>query len=95
MIGIELYSFLKGWYEWATNGASIESESFDRNHGLCKQPSMMVFRELVIALNFVTLPFDSDIYHYLSDSNKHLNPKRLAWVKSKIEEYEFSNKDTF
>lgn len=29
-------------------------------------------------------PFDGNINKYSSDSNKHLNPKRIAWVDAKV-----------
>lgn len=33
-------------------------------------------------------PFDDGIGAYWGDDNKHLNPRRRAWVDAKIAEYE-------
>ena len=97
-INDELKAFLKAWYEWATNGApEYNHYGFKRVCGLCAASHKYdiegdVYFELYTLLqadfkNF-SYPFGGEDLFHLETRNKtkHLNPQRLEWVRSKIDE---------
>lgn len=96
MISDELYEQLKAWLIDAT---SSSPSYYARNHGLCSYVNngglvdeMVAFwREqgLDVSYPFETGQRHTDrAWHYETDGHKHLNPRRLAWVRERIAEYD-------
>lgn len=107
MISEQLYAFLKAWLNWAENGAEND-KPFIRSVGLCRSARNYAednFGNIVggIVGELISIwreehldhcyPFGED--EYLASrlkNSQHKDPNRLAWVKSKIKEYEDLNK---
>lgn len=93
----ELRAYLTAWYRWATSGGHMESGfhtnyGFSKRYGLCAScPSDcdVELEEMFVADGLDRFyPFNNgDATEYRRDSRMyamHLNPKRLEWVRSKI-----------
>ena len=107
MISEQLYAFLKAWLNWAENGAK-NGYPFGRSVGLCRSAVSYagdnfggimggLMGELMSIWEEEHLdhcyPFGEEEYRASRLKNsQHKDPNRLAWVKSKIKEYEELNK---
>lgn len=94
MISDELYEVLKAWLIDAT---STSPSSEVRFCGLCAQPhideeltsEMRAFwREQRLHEIFPFNLTEGEYYHESNSGTCHLNPRRLAWVKERIAEYD-------
>ena len=81
----ELHAELTAWLDWAENGAPDEGR-FNRWHGLCRNVSKHLRRELEAILpGNSSFPFDRDNYwRRYSNGTQHLDPARLAWVREQL-----------
>lgn len=103
MISEELYTFLKEWLDWAEGDVEDTTSPFDTSYGLCTNYYLWVedvnglgdgSGELNVLFDFNPYPFGEDAYEtYSLTHTQHLCPKRLAWVKQQIKQYEENNND--
>jgi hypothetical protein len=87
----ELKEVLREWYEDAT---SENPSARVKEYGLCSYAEDFGGRRLedelsstlYVSTGNASFPFDLGPVEYWADRNKHLNPRRLAWVRSMIGE---------
>lgn len=91
--------FLTVWYEWATQPKVEDTFHFNRNNGLCACLSSFSKGDVDLHMELVTMlendfkgnyqfPFEGKLPTYWDSKLKstlYKNPKRVNWVKSKIE----------
>lgn len=89
----ELRAYLTAWYTWATGDITDCTDyGFSSRYGLCASCPPELDAELISMFEADGLdlwyPFnDGDDHSYARDSRSysmHKNPKRLEWVRSKI-----------
>ena len=82
-----ILDFLESYLKWAEDGAP-QYKPFDRAFGLCMNARIYSIDYYLMAGHFSTdTPFNVSTDHYYSEvGTHHLNPKRIQWVKDKIEE---------
>lgn len=98
MISENLYKFLKEWLEWAEEENKPISSPFEESYGLCTNYYLWrksvsdragESEELKRLFNFDPYPFGEDEYvTYGNNYMQHFCPKRLAWVRQQIKQYE-------
>ena len=102
MISEKLYKFLKEWYSWATAAKVEDTFQFKKDTGLCSSLVAYSCHSVEMQLELISelendfkgnyqFPFDKNFANYWQvkkSSSHYKNPKRVAWVKSKIEDYE-------
>lgn len=89
----QVLAFLKEWLAWAEAGG-LKKSSFTRGDGLCVNAHNWGSGDLGDYFEYVifadeSYPFGFDDYRDREESHtQHECPKRLAWVRNKIEELE-------
>lgn len=94
----QLKQFLQEWYDWATQPKVEDTFHFMRNQGLCASLTSWCKGDVDLQLELYEIlsaefkgnyqfPFEQKLPTYWEAKMRnalHKNPKRLAWVKSKL-----------
>lgn len=98
MISQKLNQFFIDWLQWATATKVVDTFHFNKNNGLCaclhsySKGDLDLHNEMIALLeqdfkgNY-QFPFDKNMANYWkskTENNVYKNPKRVAWVRSKI-----------
>lgn len=67
---------------WLTDATSTSPSDKVKKRGLCFYVGINLEGELFEELGHLNFPFDATVIDHIKDREKHLNPRRLAFVRS-------------
>ena len=83
-----ILGFLESYLKWAEEGGK-HLMPFNASYGLCSNAAIFGLDYWDMAKQFHSSYAFNDVSSYAHDSVErihHLNPKRIQWIKNKIEE---------